>query len=324
MLKAFSPILILVSGILVLQKSLYLGDSKKSVLQNSRGLVAGTSISSRNCSWQNGDGPAMPDAIKNCIAGNPENSSNRFFVLGDSFAGNLSGWIKKMALRSDVQVQILYVHGAMSPPFRREHRKGYDYKQVTNQFTQEKILNVALGSLNKGDTIILSNALLTKLDLGEWSASKREHRQIATKSYTEQWFIALGDLISKLKKRNLNIVIVAPLPRFDSPRNMILTNCTREWFRPLDKKCILSSNRSAIMSKSEPIIRRFQELERNHANLYLYDPMPVFCPPSNKACHNYMNAERVFIDGDHLNLIGADLLAPDLANFLAKHRLLKN
>jgi hypothetical protein len=306
--------------------ALYLGDARKDKYENARSFVAGTQITSKNCSWYNGAGPDLKVAIDNCTVGALRDDKKIFYVLGDSHAGNLSGWISLVSHSNQYAARILYVHGQPTPPVplvdyidymnkdRTELKKRYDFQQL--------LMAMTLSAVKSGDVIIISNYLAGFFGQGADVASGREREKALL-----VWVEKLKQLTKKAEKKGFNIVLVGPLPRFasseNSLQNITFQNCSVQWFRPkVPKYCFLWANRSLGLLETRSVMDSIRGVVAQSKNLYLFDPFPLFCDGSHLKCSNYKGSSRVYLDTNHLNVRGSMVLAPEFMKFLVTKRLI--
>ncbi|MEB3334697.1 MAG: SGNH hydrolase domain-containing protein [Cyanobacteriota bacterium] len=100
-------------------------------------------------------------------------------------------------------------------------------------------------------------------------------------------------------------------------------NCTRQWFRrQLPGHCEFNLPRKDVLAQIKPIAESLRELEKRHPNMHVFDGVPVLCPPNQKACTNYTNGLRTYIDYSHLTKAGSHLFSDAFDAFLRDHSLL--
>ena len=294
--------------------------------ENQQPIAKGTGASVKKCSWWMGKGPSLADARKNCtINRNTADASNvkRFYILGDSHAGNMMGWVESISQRKDIFVQILYVHGQSAPPIKFQYSLSEESARRSDENKQNELIEETLHSLRNGDTVILSNYLIGGL-MRRRKFAGRSDLPINDPDVREDWLLKFEKILSRSKAVGANIVIVLPLPDFKVERaEPDLRLCVKQWYRTaLNEDCLLKTSRKAISNEIKPVSQLISSGGQGYAKLYIYDPFKLFCGNESAYCTNYKNGKRVYLDGHHLNVVGARLLAPDFNHFLKTNRLM--
>lgn len=127
--------------------------------------------------------------------------------------------------------------------------------------------------------------------------------------------------------RTKKIIVVLPFPDFEWVNNGGPPEglCTVEWFRPNYKRlpdCLAFStpdvkSREVIEQRRRHIIRSFKKLANSNQNIQLFDPVPYLCPNNRCSTHDG-SGEAIFMDDDHINNRGAELLMKPFKDFLEK------
>lgn len=305
---------------------LFLGNLAADKEQNQRAIAEGTSISEKNCSWWMGNGPSLEDARKNCSINQDRVAAinaRRFFVLGDSHAGNLMGWIESMSNQKNDFIQILYVHGQSAPPIKRSYPAAEEVARKSDINRQKKLIKETLSRLRNGDTVILSNYLLANF-MRKRESSEGSDLPIKNSELREDWLRQFRNILSSSKEVGANVVIVLPLPDFRAKRekDIDLRLCAKQWYRPIPKEdCLLRASRNVLVNDIRPIAQLISYEQQHYPNLYTYDPFKLFCDNGMAYCTNYRGDKRVYLDRHHLNVPGARILAPDFTSFLKANRL---
>jgi peptidoglycan/LPS O-acetylase OafA/YrhL len=127
----------------------------------------------------------------------------------------------------------------------------------------------------------------------------------------------------------IRVAIVAPEPEFNWVNDGGAPNgaCAKEWFSlgkyPAAYNEVCEQyERPGVFSRWHTEQRRafisaaLTELAREQKNVFIFDPLPVLCPPLGKFCstHGAKNI-RLFRDDDHISENGARTLAPAFKEF---------
>ena len=306
---------------------LFLGDYSREEEESSRAIAKGTKASGESCSWWNGGGPTLGSAIKNCtITSNMNDLSEKkkYFILGDSHAGNLMGWIEGIPQRRNISARILYVHCQSAPPIRKCYQLKNDSGRKADEKMQSLLINDTLLGLQKGDTVILSNYLLD--ELGRSSDGSQAHMpQIKDPKSEGLLKSKFRRILDRSKEVGANVVILLPLPDFkENGMQADMRLCTNQWYRNSPRECHLKARRDLLVKEIAPIKSLIYSLQKDYPDLYAYNPFEVFCSRRVAFCSNYAGKRRTFLDGNHLNLYGSRILAQDFNLFLRSKRLVSN
>ena len=142
--------------------------------------------------------------------------------------------------------------------------------------------------------------------------------------YLQPWLKELDRFVRDAAGRQMEVVLVLPAPHF---KLMHVSHTTEHynsgWFaptRPAD--CELKVKREDFKQGIAQLERSLRTLADQHANLYLFDPVDVFCPPERPTCGMTMNDEVIYRDYHHLNNRGGELLYTRFVEFLRSNNLL--
>lgn len=307
--------------------NLFVGDLAAEEQENQRAAASGTSISGKNCSWWMGDGPLLADAIKNCSVNRNRLSTKniqRYYILGDSHAGNMMGWVESVAYQKNIFVQILYVHGQSAPLIQRQYASAEVAARRADESQQAELIENTLAQLRQGDTLILSNYLLVEL-IRKREPLGRADLPIKDPGVSREWLLRLEQILSRSKAAGAQLVLVLPLPDFKlKPRKPDLRICVQQWYRiGIQEGCLLKTSRKAIANDIKSIRLLIASGRKDLSALYIYNPFNLFCGEELEYCTNYRGDKRTFLDGNHLNGNGARVLAPDFTRFLKAHQLMR-
>jgi peptidoglycan/LPS O-acetylase OafA/YrhL len=305
---------------------LFLGDHSREREENLRADKQGTIASVENCSWWMGKGPSLTNSLQNCTVNNnavDRHNYKRFFILGDSHAGNLMGWVASISPRKDIFARILYVNGQSAPPIKRRYASKDQSSLKSDENKQTQLTTETLSQLRKGDTIILSNYLLHQLARSNTVEGMVERPPIETSKTMQDWLNRFENILSHAKTVGATVVVVLPLPDFKADTSMIdLRLCTNQWYRNVSQDCILKTSRESLLDEIRPISSLLHSLQKDYPNLHTYDPFELFCESESKFCTNYTSGKRTFLDRNHLNVYGANILAQDFTSFLKANQLM--
>jgi len=306
--------------------NLFLGDYSREREENLRAVAQGTNASGENCSWWMGKGPSISDSLQNCTIQHKaveRRNHSRYFILGDSHAGNLMGWVASISPRKDIFVRILYVHGQSAPPIKNRYATTEESARKSDENRQNQLITETLSQLREGDTIILSSNLLAGLGRSNEAAGIAEPPPIEDSKTRQDWLNKFEKMISHAKEVGAKVVVVLPLPDFKTdPSKTDLKLCTTQWYRNVPQDCILKTSRVSLLDEIRPISSLVRSTQQGYPNLYIYNPFALFCAGKARFCTNYRMGRRTFLDDNHLNVYGASVLAPDFTRFLKTNLLM--
>jgi peptidoglycan/LPS O-acetylase OafA/YrhL len=294
---------------------LYAGDRAKD-LELHRGSIPGTNVKDDNCSWYQGFGPNLQQAVKDCaLSPKASTDSRKIYIWGDSHAGNLVGLMAKLTREDRIQTQLLYVHGQLAPSISRVDPAAERIWRQQDVRQQIELENTILSKLSYGDIVVISDCL----------ACYFSESLMDTISFNT-WLNRLDRLTQIVDKKGAKIVIFLPIPNFfsnNSINNIIYNNCSEQWFRPsLPLECLQSKNRDKSIEETKTIKKRLFGLSQKNSNLFVYDPFPAICPTKSDICSNRLQGRIVYFDSHHLNNVGGNYLYENFLAFLHDRRLI--
>jgi peptidoglycan/LPS O-acetylase OafA/YrhL len=272
--------------------------------------VSGTEITVENCGFF--DGKTVEKCLLEAKYGKPY-----LFLFGDSHAGHLYPLMGEVVARTGVGLVTFNTAGNAHQPFpvisfRRSDGSSNDYLDRLPAKGKEINAFYSLVSprLRRGDSVLLSSDLYRYFNL----------RQPDQDPLFGQWRAAIVRLAKELEPRGVNVVVFAPFPHFGSGGGPI---CTPQWFRPkLSSSCFVHLPVDEVRKERSGIVMALNRLEAEQRNLFIYDPLPLFCPPSSPVCRNHEGNIVFYLDGDHLSPNSAPRVAEDFVPFLRKRGLL--
>ena len=135
---------------------------------------------------------------------------------------------------------------------------------------------------------------------------------------------ALADLATRLETVNASLVVFGPKPDHEYyARNDDLAareRCSRQWFAPSSgAPCHgnrYGTSRRHILDETKPLLNSLLALERQHKNLFVYQPFDILCQ-GKVTCSVNHNGKPLYADPDHLSPYGAMFIYQNFQNFLA-------
>jgi peptidoglycan/LPS O-acetylase OafA/YrhL len=273
--------------------------------------VPGTEITVENCGFFD------RKTMQKCLL-EPRDGKPSLFLFGDSHAGHLYPLMGEVVARTGVGLVTFNTAGNAHQPFpvisfSRSDGSGHDYLDRLPAKGKEinAFYNLVSPRMKRGDSVLLSSDLYRYFNL----------RQPDQDPLFGQWRAAIVRLAKDLEPRGVNVVVFAPFPHFGSGGGPI---CTPQWFRPkLSSSCFVSLPMEEVGKERSGILKALNQLEAEQRNLFIYDPLPLFCPPSSPMCSNHEGEKVFFLDGDHLSPSSASKLAEDFVPFLRQRGLLR-
>lgn len=250
------------------------------------------------------------------LAGNPL-SQHRLYVLGDSHTGAYSKLLSLLSINHGIRVEKFSQAGcAIAGLIKPLAPECVDFARKS----VEHILSQSV----PGDVVLLASLRVNRLG-DQWAAfdsSEIAAKQYGTKARYEQIQAVqeASQLIGRLQKAGLFIIIDAPKPIFASPP----FRCA-DWFNRNNPICDggLSISRSVLLDHRQPTMLSLAKLQKQYPDLIVWDPFPILCP--GEICYAYDGETPLFFDGDHLSGHGNRVLYPALlAQLQALSRPTKN
>lgn len=302
-------------------RPLFTGDSKLEELQGN--LSESKPLIAANCLWWMGEGPDPATAARTCIIKSKKGGINqRFYVMGDSHTGHLDDWLSRIPNRKGLWARKAYA-GGQSVPLIENRWEGQASSRKRDAMNQQRLLDLTLTELKKGDVLLLITYSLQQFRTEE---QRMEPGLTTGLSRWNAWWRDLDQLVRKVGERGASVVISSPTPDFQLLGGwdaFTSQNCTLQWYRStLLPHCFLSKPRDQTLAEINPILTRLKALENQHANVYIFDPLPYLCEPDHHSCTNYVDGVRMYSDYSHLTKAGSRLISNGFEAFLRKHSLL--
>lgn len=166
-----------------------------------------------------------------------------------------------------------------------------------------------------GDIVFLASLRMNRLS-DQWKTFNEAEvmkNQLQPESFAQR-SIALreaDELITRLEKASLIVLIDAPKPVFKSPP----FRCS-DWFNSANPVCTggFTMRRSNLLEQRKFAMESLQTLQQNHPRLLVWDPFPALCP--SELCSAFDEKTPLFFDGDHLSAHGNRVLYPSFLSVL--------
>jgi peptidoglycan/LPS O-acetylase OafA/YrhL len=248
-----------------------------------------------------------------------QKASPHIYFLGNSHASMLTGMIEELQEISNHKQTILITGAVMNPPLPKALMDPpYNTASWTDEgiSTQKKIADYIFNHSQAGDIIVLGNSL------GSFSINSDDPKEEAKKNQAlNAWLQNLSAFLVDANKHHLNVIVINPIPQFKSFKASSVELCIPTWFRPnISEKCFASRERAEIKETLSHINNSLKVMQRDHKNLFLFDPFDIICPDTT--CHNHNSEGRLYTDEAHLNNRGSRKLTPAFMTFLENHNLL--
>jgi peptidoglycan/LPS O-acetylase OafA/YrhL len=231
-------------------------------------------------------------------------SHRKIFVLGDSHAIAYRTMLQKL---SDEQgIEVLPYSAAGCPVANLRQTADSQCAEFIEQALRQ-IEQIA----QAGDLIFLASLRMPRLS-DQWTtfieAQVLDSNQKADE-HRNQVLAEAENIISRLEKRSLIVMLDAPKPVFKSPP----FRCS-DWFNASNPICQsgLSIKRSYLQEMSKPAFTTLAALQKNHPKLLIWETFSALCP--SETCSAFDQQLPLFFDGDHLSAHGNRVLYP---SFLA-------
>ena len=179
----------------------------------------------------------------------------------------------------------------------------------------EKNLSTVEFSSSSGDILFLASLRMNRLG-DQWVSFTNEmvnDAQFGEKALSDRK-AALHEtveLIKRLEKLQLHIVIDAPKPIFKSPP----FRCA-DWFNDSNPICLpgLTLKRDFLLEHRKAVMNSLSLLGNEFPKLIIWDPFPILC--GSDICSSFDNKKPLFFDGDHLSGYGNMVVYEDFKRFI--------
>jgi peptidoglycan/LPS O-acetylase OafA/YrhL len=188
-------------------------------------------------------------------------------------------------------------------------------------------LDKALEPMSTGDLLILSSRMRYIYEDAYLNGSGEkwvDHKdQKAELGYgLDMWLNELNEVIDQSKVKGVNVVLFLPNVEFDTPVPNNQEICSEQWFRNPSSECNPSVSIEFLQSRfPKEWYDAVYELEAEHANFFLFDPLPIYCDDPS-TCWRIVDGITAFRDTHHLTPAGALMMLDEFYAFLLEKELL--
>ncbi len=235
----------------------------------------------------------------------------RVFAIGDSHALGYEALYRGYAMETGAAVT-LYNNGGC-PFVSLQPEREADPNCRSNA---EAAVADMLGKIRAGDIVFLPSLRLPRF-VDQWISftdQEMKNKIVGPDAVAaRQRAVSEGEIvIRRFTGTGARVVFEAPKPIFKSPT----FRCAERYNRtnPICKRGP-EVDRAETMELREPVIKGLLQIASSNANISVWDPFPVLCPPAPN-CSEYRDGKPLFFDGDHLSGFGNKLLVPSFVQFM--------
>lgn len=146
------------------------------------------------------------------------------------------------------------------------------------------------------------------------------HQPISADLALTEWIADLEELVRRHPATEF--VLFLPTPEFQQAYP--IETCTPQWFRPgRSQTCLRGTERASLNRFNQAFLDRLREPAARHPNLHIFDAFSALCPPSQPHCPRMIDGEPLYVDQDHLSLLGSNRVIDQLVVFLQQQGLWK-
>ncbi|AZN37170.1 acyltransferase family protein [Iodobacter ciconiae] len=234
----------------------------------------------------------------------PAFTKRRIFILGDSHAAAYRTMLRKLSDEQGIEVLPYSAAGCPVANLRQtaDSRCAEFIEQALRQIEQ---------TAQAGDLIFLASLRMPRLS-DQWTTfieAQVFDSNHKADEHRNQVLAEAENIINRLEKRSLIVMLDAPKPVFKSPP----FRCS-DWFNASNPICQsgLSIKRSYLQEMSKPATTTLAALQKHHPKLLVWETFSALCP--SDTCSAFDQQLPLFFDGDHLSAHGNRVLYP---SFLA-------
>lgn len=233
-----------------------------------------------------------PDTMDLCTVPPSAGAIPTIWALGDSHAGHLQGLLYALHDKTGMGVHLIETPGIIFPMLEG------------NIFEPRKIIfDRILDRMHAGDIILISRLFLD--------------RQTGKPDNIEAWSLEVEKLSGLLARRNVHVLIAGPPPMFFFEH---IKTCQK--VPGGHTSCDI--DRTSQIAGINAIYDSLNRLAASDDNILVLNSFNILCGEQHHQCSPVRDGEFIFRDKDHLNSLGAAVLAEPLINLLRQHRLLAN
>lgn len=233
--------------------------------------------------------PWAPEKFDLCTVSPKEKGGRTIWVLGDSHANHLQGLLYGLHDKIGVGVHLIGTPGVPFPVRRTDPVQ-----------PREEIYQRVSERLKAGDIVMIARIFINRdgfapIDPPGWSED-----------------VAL--LAAQLRSKNVNLVIMGPLPIFSF---LSVKECSVSQGKK--RPCLIE--RSLIEAGINFVYKSLYNLAKGSDNIHVFNPFEILCPGDVVMCSPVKNGIAIFYDRDHLNVHGAASLTDSFIGFMDERRL---
>ena len=140
----------------------------------------------------------------------------------------------------------------------------------------------------------------------------------------KEWVTKVNLMAKRLKKRNINVILMSPLPVFTGEVNTYpLYLCHEEWFRPfLNSSCkVYKEDKKFLLERLKPLKYELNQLKKDNTNLYIFDLFDKVCP--GETCLTKIGDKVFFTDNNHISYEVSYGASEEFYKFMQENKLIK-
>lgn len=229
---------------------------------------------------------------------------HKLFVFGDSHAFAYSTMLQM--LQDQYGIKIYKFSSGNCPVADLIHSSASKSKDCKAYI--QKVLSRIKNLSSPGDTIFLASLRSNRLS-DQWALFERSEANRNT--IDKKALPEARELLKKLFKLNLHIIIDTPKPIFKAP----LFRCS-DWFNKNNPICLsgFTMKKEFLKQRNKEVLYSIAQLKQEFPKLIIYDPFPALCPQT--ICNAYDGKKPLFFDADHLSAHGNRVLYPEFSKLI--------
>ncbi|MEQ9639859.1 MAG: acyltransferase family protein [Alphaproteobacteria bacterium] len=226
------------------------------------------------------------------------------FLFGDSHAVHYTTMVRDAAKSLGIHFVRDYLAGCGIVDLWRPLRE----TDGCRTFFQETVAKI-IAEGRPGDIVFLASIRTYPLGTTKRHFTDAEladqvlgHQALADRA---QSLAAMIDLVGKLTRAGLEVLIDAPKPVFWTP----IFRCA-DWFNRMNARCRRGPTveRSFLRMRDRPIRQSLQAVQARYPSVEIWDSFPLLCP--GPVCSAYDGAQPLYFDGHHLTKHANQMLQP--------------
>lgn len=247
--------------------------------------------------------PTRQPPLKACVAGDTE-SPNQIYLWGDSHAGHLGGLLSGLATNAGFHLMEYWDLGC--PPLHTWHPPNWltDTHLQECQAVASTTIQAIERSSKQNKHVVAVMAARWEPYLGQAPISAADAAAVHTDNPAQKKLIfgnALNETITSLLANKVQIILVAPIPELIVSAPACLARFTPE-------TCWVP--RSTVEAYRAPAMQLLRNSMQHWPNVQLVDPIEALCDAD--FCRVGSRQAPWYFDDDHLSLLGAQRLKPQM------------